>query len=64
MLAPQEIPVTRVIDALEQDNSITECTSDTECCSREAVCTIKTPMHALQERMSQVFNSVTIAQLL
>ena len=64
MLAPQEIPITRVVDALETDNSITECTSDTECCSREAVCTIKAPMHKLQDTMSQVLNSVTIAQLL
>jgi Rrf2 family protein len=64
MLAPQEISVTRVIDALENENSITECTSESECCSREAICTIKGPMHKLQETMEQVLNSVTIAQLL
>jgi len=64
MLAPQEISITRVVDALETDNSITECTSESECCSREAVCTIKGPMHKLQDSMSQVLNSVTIAQLL
>src|SRR5437763_1208466 len=34
MLAPQEISVTRVIDALEEDTTITKCTSETECCSR------------------------------
>ena len=64
MLAPQQISVTRVVDALETENSITECTSETECCSREAVCTIKGPMHKLQEQVEQVLNSVTIAQLL
>jgi Rrf2 family protein len=64
MLAPQQISVTRVVDALEEENSITECTSETECCSREAVCTIKGPMHKLQEQVEQVLNSVTIAQLL
>jgi Rrf2 family protein len=64
MLAPQEISVTRVVDALENENSITECTSDSECCSREAVCTIKGPMHKLQDTMAQVLSSVTIAQLL
>jgi Rrf2 family protein len=64
MLAPQQISVSRVIDALEEENSITECTSGTECCTREAVCTIKGPMHKLQEQVEQVLNSVTIAQLL
>ncbi len=64
MLAPQEIPVNRVVGALEEQSSITECTSETECCSREAVCTIKGPMHKLQEQMEQVLSSVTIAQLL
>ncbi len=64
MLAPQQISVSRVIDALEEDSSITECTSESECCSREAVCTIKGPMHKLQEQVEQVLNSVTIAQLL
>ncbi len=64
MLAPQQISVTRVVDALEAENSITECTSETECCSRESVCTIKGPMHKLQEQVEQVLNSVTIAQLL
>jgi FeS assembly SUF system regulator len=64
MLAPQQISVSRVIDALEEDNSITECTSSGETCAREAVCTIKGPMHKLQEQVEQVLNSVTIAQLL
>jgi Rrf2 family protein len=64
MLAPQQISVSRVIDALEEESSITECTSDTECCTREATCTIKGPMHKLQEQVEQVLNSVTIAQLL
>ena len=64
MLAPQEISVSRVIDALEEESSITECTSSGETCAREAVCTIKGPMHKLQEQVEQVLNSVTIAQLL
>jgi Rrf2 family protein len=64
MLAPQQISVTRVMDALEEESSITECTSESECCTREAVCTIKGPMHKLQEQIEQVLNSVTIAQLL
>jgi Rrf2 family protein len=64
MLAPQQISVSRVIDALEEDSSITECTSESECCTREAICTIKGPMHKLQEQVEQVLNSVTIAQLL
>ncbi|MDP4200920.1 MAG: Rrf2 family transcriptional regulator [Bacteroidota bacterium] len=66
MLAPQEITLTRVVNALEQENSITSCTStsDGESCPREPVCTIKGPMHLLQGTMEQALNSVTLAKLL
>jgi Rrf2 family protein len=64
ILAPDQISLTRVVSALEKETSITECTSGTEQCAREAVCTIKGPMHKLQSSMEQVFNSMTIAQLL
>jgi Rrf2 family protein len=65
ILAPQEISLTRVVGALEQqENSITTCTSTRECCSREPDCTIKGPMHVLQGTMEQLLNSMTIAQLL
>jgi Rrf2 family protein len=68
MLAPKEISVTRVVAALEEESSITECTShltgDRVACSREATCTIKGPMHKLQQTMEQALSSVTIAELL
>ena len=64
MLAPAQITVSRVMDALEEQNTITECTSDHESCTREGTCTIRGPMHKLQEQVEQVLNSVTIAQLL
>jgi|ERR1017187_3851257 Rrf2 family protein len=64
ILAPEQISLSRVVNALEEETSITECTSGGECCEREAVCTIKGPMHKLQSAMEQVFDSVTIAQLL
>lgn len=65
MLAPASISVTRVIDALEQESSITECTSSgSDVCSREASCTIKAPMHKLQRTLEEALSAVTIAQLL
>jgi Rrf2 family protein len=64
MLAPQEIPVNRVIDALEEDHTITKCSSETDCCDREDFCTIRGPMMRLQQELKGVLNSVTIAQLL
>jgi Rrf2 family protein len=64
MLAPQQISITRVVDALEESSGITECASEGTTCTREATCTIKGPMHKLQEQVEQVLNSVTIAQLL
>jgi Rrf2 family iron-sulfur cluster assembly transcriptional regulator len=64
ILAPEQISLSRVLNALEAETSITVCTSGGECCEREAVCTIKGPMHKLQNSMEQMFDSVTIAQLL
>src|SRR3954466_2819928 len=64
MLAPQSISITRVVDALEGETSITTCTSGHEVCPREADCTIREPMHKLQATMQATMNAVTIAQLM
>lgn len=64
ILAPQEITLTRVVNALEKENSITSCTSAGEGCIREPDCSIKDSMHILQGTMEQALNSVTLAKLL
>ncbi len=65
MMAPSQISLTRIVNALEKETSITECTSTSdECCHREGVCTIKGPMHAFQGAMEQLMSSMTVAQLL
>jgi Rrf2 family protein len=66
MLAPQSISLSRVMNALESDNSITECTAHGEphTCGMQATCTIKGPMHRLQERLETALSTLTVAELL
>ena len=65
MLAPQSISLNRVVSALEEDNTLTECMSTTnDGCSREGTCTIRGPLHKLQQTLYQAMDTVTVAQLL
>jgi Rrf2 family protein len=66
MLAPQSISLNRVVNALEEGSSLTECMSSgaTDGCSREGTCTIRGPLFKLQQTLHQAMDSVTIAQLL
>ena len=64
MLAPQSISLTRVVSALEEDNTLTECMATGDGCSREGTCTIRGPLHKLQQTLHQAMDSVTIAQLM
>lgn len=69
MLAPQSISLSRVMNALEEDNSLTQCMTESGDlaeggCSRQGTCTIRGPLHKLQETLHRAMDSVTIAQLL
>lgn len=67
MLAPQSITLSRVVNALEEENSITACTApgtEGHTCERAASCTIKGPMQRLQETLEKALDTVTVAQLL
>src|SRR4051812_12602027 len=66
MLAPQQISFSRVVNALDEDSSITECIAhgSESTCEMMGTCTIKGPMHKLQQTIEQALGSVTVAGLL
>jgi Rrf2 family protein len=64
MMAPQSISLNRVVAALEEESTLTECMSTSSDCSREGTCTIRGPLHKLQQTLQQAMDTVTIAQLL
>lgn len=67
MLAPNSIPLTRVIKAIDDDRSVADCThenADSSCCSMFEICTIKEPMNKLQQTVEKAFANVTVAELI
>jgi Rrf2 family protein len=65
MLTPDAIPLKRVIEALEEDVSLTDCNANgAEGCDRFETCTIREPLGGLQRKMAETFSGMTIAQLL
>lgn len=67
MLSPNAIPLTRVIKAIDEDPSVTDCThehADASCCTMFETCTIKGPMNKLQQTVEKAFASVTVAELM
>ncbi len=64
---PTDITVADILVILEGTLRITDCAdhSHEECgCSIDAKCSIKTPMQLIQERMKNVFESMTLADMI
>ena len=67
LVAPASINLSRVIRALDEEATVTECISpgaSHEQCTLYGNCTIKEPMNKLQLRMEESFGKMTIAELL
>jgi Rrf2 family protein len=60
-----EISISEVIKAMEENFSVVDClaTNLDECCSRANDCSIKTPLSFLQDKVDNVFHSMTIADM-
>ncbi|HRE57666.1 MAG: RrF2 family transcriptional regulator [Candidatus Kapaibacterium sp.] len=64
---PVEITVADILHTLEGSLKITECadTHSTSCgCTLDTLCAIKTPMQIIQEKMLQVFSSMTLSDMI
>jgi len=67
LISPQSINLSRVVRALDEHVTITECHSPTgvhETCDMFHTCSIKEPMNKLQLRMEESMEKMTIAELL
>ena len=67
LFSPDSINLSRVVKALDERTSITECISPSgehETCEMFSTCTIKDPMNKLQQRMEESVGKMTIAELL
>jgi Rrf2 family protein len=59
-----DISVANIINAVEGRQNIVECTNESEGCTCQAKCTIKSPMEKLQAKIDNVFQSMTIAEMI
>ena len=67
LFSPESINLSRVVKALDEHTTITECISPTgehTTCDMFNTCTIKEPMNKLQQRMEESMGAMTIAELL
>ena len=67
LFSPEQVNLSRVVRAIDQQVTITECISpngEHEACTMFGNCTIKEPMNKLQKRMEESIGSMTIAELL
>ena len=64
--SPQEISVADVIDALDGNTSIVDCIDEQRelGCTRDEFCTIRHNMMGLQLEINNVFNNITLAEML
>ena len=64
---PKEITVADIIDALEQKTAIVDCTKNDmpnkQDCYRIEYCTLKDPMHKIQEKIDRIFEDTTISEI-
>ncbi len=67
LMAPEQVTLNRVVQALDEVTAITECASDMpdhSKCDLFDICTIKEPMNKLQEKLTESVGNMTIAELL
>lgn len=58
------ISVANIINAVEGRQNLVECTVTDDGCSCKTQCTIKNPMEKLQAKIDDVFQSMTIAEMI
>ncbi len=64
-ISPENIKFADILGALEEDSYVVECFADgDDCCQRNEVCTIKTPMMVIQSKIDSIILSTTLADIL
>jgi Rrf2 family protein len=60
---PDTITLTEIFESIEGPVHMVVCTSDEGCCSIEDRCTVKTGLTNLEQRFTEFFNTVTLADM-
>ena len=61
--SPDNISLMQIIEALEHYPDIVECVN-AETCEREEYCSIRSPMHVIQEKINDIFTQMKLTDFL
>jgi Rrf2 family protein len=61
--SPDNISLMQIIEALEHYPDIVECVNS-ETCEREEYCSIRSPMHVIQEKINDIFTKMKLTDFL
>jgi len=62
-MKPDTISVLAVLEAIEGDQGLTECLEHGTCALHD-ICTIKDPLRRLQQKITETFTQMTIAEMI
>ncbi len=60
---PESVTLTEVFESIEGPVHLVVCTSDGGCCSIEDRCTVKNGLVNLEQRFTEFFNTITLADM-
>jgi Rrf2 family protein len=60
---PKSVTLTEIFESIEGPIHMVVCTADDGCCSIEDRCTIKTGLTNLEQRFTEFFDTVTLADM-
>lgn len=64
-MKPEELKVSTVIEAIEGPQYITDCLSGNDCdCNKIDCCTIRNPLEKVQSNINEIFNKLTLSEII
>lgn len=65
LVKPDELKISNIIEAIEGPQYLTECMDNENCdCNKTDCCTIKNPLEKVQSNINEIFNKLTLSEII